>query len=144
MDEVDNEEQDGCDHERDAGEWAVAFLGHLRETTNVTGSAECAGISRAMVYKRRDEDGDGFGVLWADTLEASLDDVEQAAHGFAKEEPSFTKWYLSRRRPAKWGADASESAAEGGRIKVVVNLFENGEQVDDDPPVPDPRERPSG
>ena len=54
------------------------FLEHLRQSANVTASADFALVDRSTVYRWREEDA-AFALAWADTLEAATDALEAEA-----------------------------------------------------------------
>lgn len=61
-----------------------AFCETLRDTGNVTASAEAAGISRAHAYKMRGEN-EEFAAAWDEALEQAIDSLEQEARRRAME-----------------------------------------------------------
>jgi hypothetical protein len=58
--------------------WQEAFLGHLRETGNVSAAARAAGTCRSRCYEWRRRD-PAFVAEWADALEEAADRLEMEA-----------------------------------------------------------------
>ena len=54
------------------------FLKKLQETANVSGSARYAGLSRSLVYEKREADPE-FAEAWDEAIEIAVDDLEAEA-----------------------------------------------------------------
>ena len=119
-------------------QWRPKFLDALRQTGNVTGSAQLAGRSRAAVYQARDRS-ETFAKQWDEAIEAATDSMELEARRRALsgvDEPVYYQgqvvgavrkysdvlliFLLKAHRPAKFRDNFSvqHSGPAGGPIEV--------------------------
>lgn len=99
------------------------FLENLAQTGNVTISARAAGVSRAGVYKLRDED-DEFAKDWADAVEQAVDVAVDEVRRRAIEGKSDTllMFYVKAHRPEYATERREHSAPGGGPIKEHITV----------------------
>ena len=98
------------------------FLEVLRQTFNVTRSAEAIGRTRAGLYMLRARDKE-FKVAWEQVIEECLDNLEQVVYKEAQtgKTPLYTIFALKNRRPEVWG-DKLKVEAEN-HSEIIVNLI---------------------
>ena len=112
--------------------WQEAFLGHLRETGNVSAAARAAGTCRSRCYEWRRRD-PAFVAAWADALEEAADRLEmeafrRAVKGVGEDRffqgsvvgevtrysDSLLMFLLRARRPARFGTGAVTDTSDSG------------------------------
>jgi hypothetical protein len=96
--------------------WQQKFLRALKEEPNVKRACSAARVSRQTAYRHREENAE-FAALWADALNAAVDELEATAFKLAKEGDSSLLTFLLRcHRPETYRETSRHEIGVAGRI----------------------------
>ncbi len=105
-------------------QWEDGFLEAFQLHANVSAAAKAAGVSRNTIYARRRANPE-FAALFNEAEQKALDNLELCIYKGALEgDLKAAMWFLSRRRPEKWGDRMAleHTGADGGPIQTSVGV----------------------
>ena len=84
-------------------QWEDRFLGVLKDSGNVSGAARLAGVARATVYRRYNEN-----KTFADAWDAAVEEAKETLatviyKAGADGDWRAAAWFLERQDPQRWG-----------------------------------------
>ena len=104
---------------RRAPKWQRKFLRSLARSPNVALAAKRARVSRAHVYRVREQD-PAFAEAWKSSIETSLDELEGVAFSLAKRgDQQLLTWLLRCHRPERYRETSRQEHAVLGKIVLI-------------------------